>query len=88
MVETEGPTSLFKGNWTNCLRIAPFQAIEFFMFDFYKSLAYNLPINQTTQYLISGALAGMTSSLVVYPLDLTKTLLAVNTDKINQMGIA
>jgi hypothetical protein len=31
--EKEGPSSLFKGNGANCLRVGPFQAIEATLFD-------------------------------------------------------
>lgn len=38
MYSSEGTKSLFKGNGANCIRIAPFQAIEFFMFEYYKHI--------------------------------------------------
>jgi solute carrier family 25 phosphate transporter 23/24/25/41 len=38
MYSSEGMKSLFKGNGANCIRIAPFQAIEFFMFEYYKHI--------------------------------------------------
>ena len=84
MVKSEGILSLFKGNWANCLRIAPFQAIEFFMFEIYKKF---LSPYSTISLLASGALAGISASAVVYPLDLVKTLLAYNTDRKQSMGI-
>jgi len=36
---------------------------------------------------VCGALAGMSATAVVYPLDLTKTLLAIRIDKKNMLGI-
>lgn len=42
MYSSEGMTSLFKGNGANCIRIAPFQAIEFFMFEYYKHVVDKL----------------------------------------------
>ena len=85
MYKTEGFLSLFKGNGANCVRIAPFQAIEFFTFEYYKFIIDKLSHNRTFQlsntsrYLICGALAGMTASTCVYPIDLCKTILAVQT---------
>lgn len=85
MYHSEGFMSLFKGNGANCVRIAPFQAIEFFTFEYYKYimdlLGYrtNYRINDTGRYLLCGALAGMTASTLVYPIDLCKTILAVQT---------
>ncbi|KAL4445078.1 hypothetical protein ABPG74_018806 [Tetrahymena malaccensis] len=86
MHNKEGVRSLFKGNYVNCLRIFPFQAIEFFMFDKYKKI-YNqymqsyVKLNRVALDLITGALAGVTASACVYPLDLAKTHLAVNISK-------
>lgn len=85
MYQSEGFTSLFKGNGANCVRIAPFQAIEFFTFEYYKYLfdliIYNsgFKMHDTARYLVCGALAGMTASAMVYPIDLCKTILAVQT---------
>lgn len=87
MYQTEGFTSLFKGNGANCVRIAPFQAIEFFMFEYYKyifdlvTIKNSFRVHDTARYLICGALAGMTASAIVYPIDLCKTILAVQTQK-------
>ncbi|EAS03705.2 graves disease carrier protein (macronuclear) [Tetrahymena thermophila SB210] len=86
MYKIEGVRSLFKGNYVNCLRIFPFQAIEFFMFDKYKK-SYNqymssyIQLNRVALDLIAGALAGVTASACIYPLDLAKTHLAVNISK-------
>lgn len=86
MCLTEGIVSMFKGNGVNCLRIAPFQAIEFYSYEFYKQklskILQNMNIQTTTNtntinYLVCGALAGVTATSIVYPLDLTKTILAI-----------
>ena len=37
--------------------------------------------------LVCGALTGMTASLAVYPLDLVKTFLTINTDNAAQLGM-
>lgn len=94
MYQTEGLLSWFKGNGANCVRIAPFQAIEFFTFEYYKflleifSYKSNFHFNDTSRYLMCGALAGMTASTIVYPIDLCKTILAVQThDKSKYKGI-
>ncbi|KAL4494580.1 hypothetical protein ABPG72_004482 [Tetrahymena utriculariae] len=86
MYKLEGVRSLFKGNYVNCLRIFPFQAIEFFMFDKYKKSYYQymqsqIHLNRVALDLIAGAFAGITASVCVYPLDLAKTLLAVKISK-------
>lgn len=40
----------------------------------------SIKLDSTLRYLICGALAGMTASTCVYPIDLCKTILAVQTD--------
>ncbi|EGR33619.1 mitochondrial carrier protein, putative [Ichthyophthirius multifiliis] len=93
MYKTEGITSLFKGNLANCLRIAPYQSIEFFTFDLYRYYIQNLfQIQKTSTYnttsmLFCGALAGMTAYTCVYPLDLAKTHLAIHTDSNTRYSI-
>ena len=75
-----GIRSLFKGNLANSFRIAPFQAIEFCAFDLLKKNY----VPQVSKYiggynsnLIAGALSGALAVIVVYPFDLTKTILAM-----------
>lgn len=87
MFTSEGALSLFKGNGANVVKIAPFQAIEFFTFELYKHtykrVLGNLGVYKESyvEYLFCGALAGMTASSMTYPLDLMKTILAVQTEK-------
>lgn len=42
MVVDEGAQGLFKGNWTNVLRIMPHSAIELFSFEVYKKVMTGL----------------------------------------------
>jgi hypothetical protein len=42
----EGFKGLFKGNWANCLRIGPFQAIEFYCYESYKNLFSTISENK------------------------------------------
>ncbi len=79
MISTEGIMSIFKGNGTNCIRVAPFSGVEFYTFDkLKKNINYIIPSQdyQTFKYLICGILAGMVASTSVYPLDLMRTVLA------------
>ena len=39
MYGQEGVPGLFRGNGATCLRIAPFQATEFFVFEYYRYYA-------------------------------------------------
>ena len=93
MYREEGLRSYWKGNGTNVIRIAPFSAIQFFSFDVYKRLV--LPDTATTgqqpspvRTFAAGALTGVTASTICYPLDLTRSVLTVQTQGKEYRGIA
>lgn len=65
--QKEGITAYFKGNGTNVCRIFPFSAVELYTFEVYKSkinLFYS-PENKHNQYLLAGALSGITAASLV-----------------------
>jgi solute carrier family 25 (adenine nucleotide translocator) protein 4/5/6/31 len=80
----QGLLSFWRGNATNCLRVVPTYALRFTFMDFYQQLAtvgYNGRIEDLPLWRqgLSGASAGFTTMLITYPLDLTRTQLAVDT---------
>ena len=92
MYREEGLKSYWKGNGTNVIRIAPFSAIQFFSFDVYKRLV--LPDTAVTgqqpspiRTFAAGALTGVTASTLCYPLDLTRSVLTVQTQGQQYRGI-
>eukprot|EP01016_Furgasonia_blochmanni_P002371 TRINITY_DN10931_c0_g1_i13.p1 TRINITY_DN10931_c0_g1~~TRINITY_DN10931_c0_g1_i13.p1 ORF type:complete len:351 (-),score=53.17 TRINITY_DN10931_c0_g1_i13:465-1517(-) len=97
MAKREGLHSWYKGNGVNVARIAPFTAVEFFSFEIYKETLASIYDNarggrvqatlSTPEYLLCGALAGMTSSTMTYPFDLLRTIFAVQTDGRPNKGI-
>ena len=73
-----GVKSFFRGNGTNVVKIIPETAIKFLMYDKIKSLVCKTPGSPTTpERLLSGAIAGFTSQTLIYPLEITKTRLAL-----------
>lgn len=68
-----------RGNGVNCLRIFPYSAVQFASYSVYKELL--MPIGQTEldtqQRLIAGAMAGITSVVMTYPLDIIRTRLSI-----------
>ncbi|EYU32339.1 hypothetical protein MIMGU_mgv1a026915mg, partial [Erythranthe guttata] len=81
IMKTDGWTGLFRGNFVNVIRIAPSKAIELFIFDTVnKNLSQKLPIPPS---LIAGACAGVSSTLVTYPLELLKTRLTIQRELYN-----
>lgn len=81
IMQTEGWTGLFRGNFVNVIRVAPSKAIELFAYDTVKK---NLAPKSGEQgkvripeSLIAGAVAGISSTICTYPLELLKTRLTV-----------
>ncbi|EPS57755.1 hypothetical protein M569_17062, partial [Genlisea aurea] len=81
IMKVEGWKGLFRGNLVNVIRVAPSKAIELFVYDTVnKNLSakcegkLKLPVPPS---LIAGACAGVSSTLVTYPLELLKTRLTV-----------
>ncbi|XP_073019777.1 adenine nucleotide transporter BT1, chloroplastic/mitochondrial-like [Primulina eburnea] len=81
IMKADGWTGLFKGNFVNVIRVAPSKAIELFVYDTVnKNLSsrpgeqFKLPVPPS---LVAGACAGVSSTLVTYPLELVKTRLTI-----------
>jgi solute carrier family 25 phosphate transporter 23/24/25/41 len=89
----EGWRSFFKGNGTNVLKIAPETAVKFWAYERLKQLVPKDPEHPTVaercgslsvlQFLffrlVSGSAAGVASQSLIYPLEITKTRLAIAT---------
>ncbi|KZV47641.1 hypothetical protein F511_14427 [Dorcoceras hygrometricum] len=81
ILQADGWTGLFKGNFVNVIRVAPSKAVELFVYDTVnKNLSsrpgeqFKLPIPPS---LVAGACAGVSSTLLTYPLELVKTRLTI-----------
>ncbi|KAJ7523398.1 hypothetical protein O6H91_18G049900 [Diphasiastrum complanatum] len=77
----EGALALWRGNFVNVLRYFPTQAFNFAFKDYFKTLfGYKKERDGYWKWfggnLASGAAAGATSSLFVYPLDFARTRLS------------
>lgn len=92
MYKIEGLKGFFKGNGTNVIRIAPYSAIQFMAYEKYKRHFLDMGDNTTghltaIQNLIAGGMAGVTSLLCTYPLDLVRSRLTVQTTEEKYHGI-
>lgn len=81
IMEVDGWKGLFRGNLVNIIRVAPSKAIELFAYDTVKKQLSpklgeqpKIPIPASS---IAGAVAGVSSTLCTYPLELLKTRLTV-----------
>eukprot|EP00501_MAST-03F_sp_TOSAG23-6_P002292 GSMAST32.ASY1.ANO1.2393.1 assembled CDS len=67
--KTEGVSGFWRGNGTNCLRVLPNKGFLFMANDCWKN-AFRSALNSSTldiQYLfLSGSLAGMTATLLIF----------------------
>ncbi|KAL4341919.1 hypothetical protein GQ457_08G000340 [Hibiscus cannabinus] len=84
ILQTEGWKGLFRGNLVNVIRVAPSKAIELFAFDTVNKLLSPNPGEESKipipASLVAGACAGVSSTLVTYPLELVKTRLTIEKD--------
>ncbi|GMM32747.1 Mrx21 protein [Saccharomycopsis crataegensis] len=85
MWKEEGAAGLFRGNGINCVRVFPYQAVQFVTFQYLKTeiLTHHndSTIDQltTVERLGAGAIAGTISVLATYPMDLVRTRLSIQT---------
>ncbi|KAK7388705.1 hypothetical protein VNO78_23532 [Psophocarpus tetragonolobus] len=81
IMATDGWKGLFRGNFVNIIRVAPSKAIELFAYDTVKKHLSPKPGEQPKVRIppssIAGAVAGVSSTLCTYPLELLKTRLTV-----------
>ncbi len=88
-----GFKSFFKGNFTNCLRIVPQNAIQLSAFNYFNNHLNGIyPDNKRINSFNAGAVAGIISYTAIYPLELIRSKLSVNIDGItkayNNLGSA
>lgn len=88
----EGLVGYMRGNGTNVIRIVPYSAVQFAAYERFKNLLVLPETNElnTPRRLMAGALAGITSVVCTYPLDIVRTRLSVqsaNLGSINQSTV-
>lgn len=81
VVVADGWKGLYRGNFVNVIRVAPSKGIELFVYDTVKKHLSPKPGEQPKLPIpapsVAGALAGVSSTLCTYPLELLKTRLTV-----------
>lgn len=100
LFKNEGVKGFFKGNGANCLKVAPTRGVQFLAFESFKSrlvqykrYKMGLPDDAEVKIsplerLVTGGLAGMVASSLVYPIEVVKTMLTMYPDKYNGIGAA
>lgn len=84
-IKEGGIRSLWKGNFTNCIRVFPYAAIQFGSYERFKSYIIHLTEKNNRNFgfmerLTSGACAGATAATFTYPLDVMRVRIAVYKD--------
>lgn len=84
IMKSDGWKGLFRGNLVNVIRVAPSKAIELFAYDTVNKRLSSKPGGESKipipASLIAGACAGVSSTLITYPLELLKTRLTIQGD--------
>ncbi|CCX16202.1 mitochondrial carrier domain-containing protein [Pyronema domesticum] len=87
MWKEEGWRGLMRGNGTNCIRIVPYSAVQFSSYTVYKKwLTPESGEMDTYRRLLSGAMAGVTSVVATYPLDIVRTRLSIQSASFEALG--
>jgi len=88
----QGITSLWRGNVPNLLRIVPTYGVRFTLFDYFQSVAsIGLPKGEPLslpRQMASGALSGLVTCVVTYPLDLARTRMSATAASLDAAAAA
>lgn len=88
MYSEEGVKGLFRGNGLNCLRIFPYSAVQFYVYQRVKHLLLKDGETELGNYqrLLGGLVCGTASVGVTYPLDLVRTRLSIQTANLSKLA--
>ena len=78
VIQKEGILYLWKGNFTNCIRIAPQTAINYAVFNETKKLKLFKSNNKNNYF--SGTVSAFIATMITYPLDNARARLALQTN--------
>lgn len=87
----EGWRGMFRGNGLNCIRIFPYSAVQFVVYEACKKHMFHVDAAQRQQLdnwqrLLGGALCGGASVVATYPLDLVRTRLTIQTANLRKLN--
>lgn len=90
MYADEGWKGLFRGNLLNCVRIFPYSAIQYSVFEKCKELLRRRDPGRTETYgserLIAGSIGGIVSVALTYPLDLVRARITIQTASLKKLN--
>jgi len=77
IIKEEGYLGLWRGNLPTMMRIFPSIGIQFAIYDFLRHMFYNTGGISGATNFISGSIAGVVGSAIIYPLELLRTRMAM-----------
>ncbi|EGW33393.1 uncharacterized protein SPAPADRAFT_50276 [Spathaspora passalidarum NRRL Y-27907] len=91
MYTEEGWRGLFRGNTLNCIRIFPYSAVQYSVFEKCKQLMVQWSPRESNmctdgERLIAGSIGGIASVAVTYPLDLVRARITIQTASLNKLN--
>ena len=85
----DGTRGLFRGHSATLLRVFPYAAIKFVTYEQARSLLIPTPAQETPfRRLLSGSIAGVTTVLFTYPLEVIRVRLAFETSKDSRSSLS
>lgn len=89
MYREEGWRGWFRGNFLNCVRIFPYSAVQYSVFEKTKVLILQYKGTdelRASERLVAGSAGGISSVLVTYPLDLIRARITIQTASLNKLN--
>lgn len=90
MYKDEGWRGWYRGNLLNCIRIVPYSAVQFGVFEEVKLLLLKMkPEGERTltevDRLVAGSIGGICSVVATYPLDLVRARITIQTASLSKL---
>ncbi|ORX57381.1 mitochondrial carrier [Hesseltinella vesiculosa] len=83
-----GVMGLFQGHSVTLLRIFPYAAIKFVAYEQYRAILMPTKAHETSRrQFVAGSMAGVTSVIVTYPLDLVRVRMAYDVQQNGRPGL-
>jgi solute carrier family 25 (mitochondrial phosphate transporter), member 23/24/25/41 len=87
VLQNEGVRHLWKGNWTNCIRIFPQYAMNFMLYEKFQKKIKPFFHDDNYVHLLSGGASGIISIMSIYPLETARSHLALQINHSKYSGL-
>ena len=80
ILQCEGVFAFWKGTKMALIRIAPYMGVKFMLVEQYARALESLQI-ESNKHFFSGSAAGVSATLITYPMDMARARMSASTDK-------